>query len=287
MVSTQRLMELAQLDTEGEHEAQTNFKITAGQIVFRKVYMKYQPHMPFALKNLSFRIEGGSRVGIIGRTGGGKSSIIQALFRLTGPRSGTIWIDDQDYTFAGLNELRLQMSVIPQDPFILETTVRENLDPFREYSDMSIYKALEQVRLLSLVEELKDKLDTQVTSQTLSLSAGQKQLICLARAILRKSKIVIMDEATANLDPETDKFIQVQVKRQFRGSTVIMIAHRLRTIIDCDQVIVMNDGVCTEQGSPRELRDNEESDFRNMIEHASLKERNYLMRKLSTICDPN
>lgn len=285
MVSTQRLMEIAQLDAEGNHEAQTNFKITTGQIVFKKVYMKYQPHMPFTLKNLSFKIEGGSKVGVIGRTGSGKSSIIQVLFRLTEPRSGTIWIDDQDYTFAGLNELRLQMSVIPQDPFILKTTVRENLDPFREHSDASIYEALEQVRLLSLVDKLENKLDTPITAQTLSLSTGQKQLICLARAILRKSRIVIMDEATANLDPETAKFIQSQLKSQFKGSTIIMIAHRLRTIIDCDKIIVINEGACTEQGTPRELRDNEESDFRNMIEHASLKERNYLMRKLSTIRD--
>ena len=182
--------------------------------------MRYRPNLDLALAGLSCEIDGGSKIGIIGRTGSGKSSILQVLFRLVNPESGTIIIDGQDYMCAGLHQLREQMSVIPQSAVLFVGSVRENLDPFHRYTDEEIIEALDEVQLKEVIVEYDCGLDEEVKSDGISLSAGQKQLLCLARAILRKNKIVMMDEATANVDNETDRLIQETVKSKFEGCTL-------------------------------------------------------------------
>ena len=156
---------------------------------------------------------------------------MQVLFRLTNPSSGTVYIDGQDYLQCGLHDLRSQLSVIPQTPFIFRATVRQNLDPFNLYTDDEVILALERVHLLPLIQSLPDSIHTPIESTELNLSAGQKQLICLGRALIRRNKIVMMDEATANIDHHTDELIQESMRKYFSDCTLLIVAHRLRTIV--------------------------------------------------------
>ena len=172
------------------------------------------------------------------------------------------------------------MSVIPQSATLFIASLRDNLDPFHEHSDEEIAKVLHKVRLGSLFELLPEGLDSQINSQGLSLSAGQKQLVCLARAILRRNKIVMIDEATANVDSETDEFIQMQLMKRFKKSTLLIIAHRLRTVIESDWIIVMDAGATIEEGSPRDLVKNPDSALLKMIGHTGPEESDYLLAKL-------
>jgi ATP-binding cassette subfamily C (CFTR/MRP) protein 4 len=282
MTSTQRLFEYAELSSEGVHELNPDFQITHGKIEVQNLFMKYRENYDYALKNLNFTIQAGTKTGIIGRTGAGKSSIMQVLFRLTNPEQGTILIDGQDYLTAGLHDLRKQMSVIPQSATLFIASLRDNLDPFHEHSDENILKVLKKVRLASLLELLPKGLDSEINSAGLSLSAGQKQLVCLARAVLRKNKIIMIDEATANVDSETDEFIQKQLNRRFKGSTLLIIAHRLRTIIESDWIVVMDAGATTEEGIPREMVRKKGSALMAMINHTGPEESAYLMSKLAT-----
>jgi ATP-binding cassette subfamily C (CFTR/MRP) protein 4 len=282
MTSTQRLFEYADLSSEGVHDLNPEFKITQGKIEVQHLYMKYRENYDYALKDLNFTIQPGTKTGIIGRTGAGKSSIMQVLFRLTNPEQGTIFIDGQDYLTAGLHDLRRQMSVIPQTATLFIASLRDNLDPFHEHSDENIKKVLKKVRLSSLIEILPEGLDSEINSEGLSLSAGQKQLVCLARAILRKNKVIMIDKATANVDSETDEFIQKQLNRRFKGSTLLIIAHRLRTIIDSDWIIVIDSGATLEEGVPRILVRQKASALMTMINHTGLEESAYLMSKLQS-----
>ena len=193
------------------------------------------------------------------------------------PESGTIVIDGQDYMCAGLHQLREQMSVIPQSAVLFVGSVRGNLDPFHKYTDKEIISALDEVQLKDVIFEYDCGLDEEVNSDGISLSAGQKQLLCLARAILRKNKIVMMDEATANVDNETDRLIQETVKTKFEGCTLLIIAHRLRTVIDSDKILVVDQGMCKEFGSPLELFYKEDSIFRSILYHTGPEESQYLI----------
>ena len=281
MTSAQRLNEYQELKPEGEYDVDKNFVITKGKIEIRNLSMRYRTNYDLTIKNLSFTVQAGMKTGIVGRTGAGKSSIMQVLFRLTNPENGTIYIDGQDYMEAGLHDLRKQMSVIPQSATLFIASLKDNLDPFHEHSNETIIKVLKQVRLGSLLEKLPNGLDSLINSAELSLSGGQKQLVCLARAILRKNKIIMIDEATANVDSETDWFIQKQLKKQFNDCTVLIIAHRLRTVIDSDWIVVMEAGTTVEEGHPKELVKNPESSFMKMIQHAGPDENSYLLAKVS------
>ena len=234
-----------------------------GKITFNNVYMKYRPEFDYVLKGLTFTIPPGHKVGVVGRTGAGKSSILQTLFRMTEiekmPGSEII-IDDIDISSIGLNLLRRNLSIIPQTPVVFTGKIRRNLDPFNEFTDFELWQALEEVSLRQNVEGLEKKLETDMTMSTSVFSAGQKQLICLARAILRKSKIIVLDEATANVDIETDDFIQRKIMEKFRYCTVITIAHRLITIANYDKVIVMDQGKVVEYDSPYKLLAENEGD---------------------------
>lgn len=264
MTCTQRLVEYSKLPSEGAYELQP-FSVPNGQVQFEGVFMKYREHLDYVLQDLTFTIPAGSKVGIVGRTGAGKSSILQALFRMVPISKGAILIDGVDVDSLGLHDLRKQLSVIPQSPFIFHGTVRENLDPLHERTEEELWSALTAVELADYFESLKDRLDT-LLSGNIALSVGQKQLICLARAILRSNKILMMDEATANVDKQTDALIQCKIRERFAGCTVITIAHRLKTIIDYDLVMVMSRGSCVEFASPKGLLGCAGSEFAKMIE---------------------
>uniref|UniRef100_A0A3Q2YJ36 Multidrug resistance-associated protein 4-like n=1 Tax=Hippocampus comes TaxID=109280 RepID=A0A3Q2YJ36_HIPCM len=204
-----------------------------GQVTFDRVHLAYRVDGPLILKDINAVFRPNEKVGVVGRTGAGKSSLVAALFRLAEPQ-GNIYIDGVLTSELGLHDLRQKMSIIPQDPLLFTDTVRKNLDPFNQHTDVDLWKALEQC----MVEELPTKLETVLAECGSNFSVGQRQLVCLARAILRKNRILVIDEATANVDPRTDELIQVTIRREFRDCTVFTIAHRLNTIIDSDRILV-------------------------------------------------
>jgi len=177
-------------------------------------------------------------------------------------------IDNIDISTIGVKDLRSKISIIPQDPTLFTGTIKTNLDPFSEYSSLDLWNALESVHLKKKIEELPDQLDSNVAEYGDNFSTGQKQLLCLARAILRKSKILIMDEATASVDMETDALIQQTIRKEFVNNTVLTIAHRIHTILDYDRVMVLNEGLIAEFDSPANLLENASSLFSNLAKHS-------------------
>uniref|UniRef100_A0A1B0DAI3 Uncharacterized protein n=1 Tax=Phlebotomus papatasi TaxID=29031 RepID=A0A1B0DAI3_PHLPP len=192
------------------------------------------------------------KIGIVGRTGAGKSSIIQALFRLAF-NEGLIEIDGINAETLGLHDLRSKISIIPQDPILFTGTLRHNLDPFEEKKDDEIWSALSQVELKEAVSHLPRGLDSKMSDGGSNFSMGQRQLVCLARAILRDNRILVLDEATANVDPDTDRLIQTTIRDKFAQCTVLTIAHRLHTVMDSDRVLVVDAGRVVEFGHPYDL----------------------------------
>lgn len=263
MSSIQRLLNYTQLESEADVATEHALKIHLGEVEFRNVHLKYKD--TYALKGVSAKVSPGTKVGIVGRTGAGKTSLMTALFRMVELSNGQIFIDGQDTKLVGLHSLRRQIAIIPQTPFIFSSSVRYNLDPFRNFSDEEIWQVLGWTELTGLVENYDHKLEEELTSS--KLSAGQKQLMCLARALLSGARILVMDEASANVDIETDRLIQRTIRKKFRASTVFTIAHRLETIISYDEVWVLNNGELSESGTPYELASNQSSLFHDLIEH--------------------
>jgi ABC-type multidrug transport system fused ATPase/permease subunit len=238
-----------------------------GSIAFENVTLVYptRPTVP-VLKQLSIDIKPGEKVGIIGRTGSGKSSSIIALFRLVELQGGRIVIDGVDISTIGLGTLRSRLEIIPQEAVLFSGTIRSNLDIKNEYEDSRVWEALEYIGLKDFVTNLQEKLDYPVSENGENLSVGQRQLICLGRAILTKPKILVMDEATASVDTEADKLIQESIKTHFKETTVLSIAHRLNTIADFDRVLVLQDGLAMEFASPHELLSDPESLFSRLAD---------------------
>ncbi|XP_044316419.1 probable multidrug resistance-associated protein lethal(2)03659 [Drosophila rhopaloa] len=259
MTAVERVVEYEGIEPEGALESPDEKKPPKswpeqGKIEFDELSLRYlpDPKAETVLKSLSFVIKPKEKVGIVGRTGAGKSSLINALFRLSF-NDGTVLIDKRDTSEMGLHDLRSKISIIPQEPVLFSGTMRHNLDPFDEYSDEKLWHSLEEVKMKDVVANLATGLETKVTEGGTNFSVGQRQLVCLARAILRENRILVMDEATANVDPQTDSLIQATIRNKFKECTVLTIAHRLHSIMDSDKVLVMDAGRAVEFGSPYEL----------------------------------
>ncbi|XP_043656548.1 probable multidrug resistance-associated protein lethal(2)03659 [Drosophila teissieri] len=259
MTAVERVVEYEDIKPEGALEAPADKKPPKswpeqGKIVFDELSLRYtpDPKSENVLKSLSFVIKPKEKVGIVGRTGAGKSSLINALFRLS-YNDGSVLIDKRDTNDMGLHDLRSKISIIPQEPVLFSGTMRYNLDPFDEYSDEKLWRSLEEVKLKEVVADLPSGLQSKITEGGTNFSVGQRQLVCLARAILRENRILVMDEATANVDPQTDGLIQTTIRNKFKECTVLTIAHRLHTIMDSDKVLVMDAGRAVEFGTPYEL----------------------------------
>ncbi|EGF76338.1 hypothetical protein BATDEDRAFT_21115 [Batrachochytrium dendrobatidis JAM81] len=239
---------------------------TKGLINFNNIVLKYQKFGVAVLKNVSCTIYPTEKIGIVGRTGSGKSTLLVSLLRIVESSEGKITIDGLDVSQIGLHDLRNKVAIIPQEPVMFVGTLRSNLDPFSRSTDEEIWKALDAVQLGDKVRSMPSKLETAVTENGKSVSQGQRQLVCIARAILSKAKILVLDEATASLDAKTDLLIQETIKKNFADLTMLTIAHRLNTIIDCDRVLVMDAGKVVEFDEPIKLLDIPDGVFRSLVE---------------------
>ncbi|KAG4114409.1 hypothetical protein ERO13_D12G044800v2 [Gossypium hirsutum] len=239
---------------------------SSGSIQFEDVVLRYRPELPPVLCGLSFIISPSEKLGIVGRTGAGKSSVLNALFRIVELERGRILIDGCDLARFGLTDVRKVLSIIPQSPVLFSGTVRLNLDPFNEHNDDDLWQALERAHLKDVILRNTFRLDAEVLEGGENFSVGQRQLLCLARALLRRSKILVLDEATAAVDVKTDAFIQKTIREEFKSCTMLIIAHRLNTIIDCDRILVLDAGQVLEHNTPKELLVNRESAFSKMVQ---------------------
>ncbi|XP_009948351.1 PREDICTED: multidrug resistance-associated protein 4-like, partial [Leptosomus discolor] len=274
MISVERVMEYTELEKEAPWETNKHPPPewpSQGMIAFENVNFTYSLDGPLVLRHLSVLIKPKEKVGIVGRTGAGKSSLIAALFRLAEPE-GRIWIDKYLTSELGLHDLRKKISIIPQEPVLFTGTMRKNLDPFNEYTDEELWNALEEVQLKEVVEDLPNKMEMQLAESGSNFSVGQRQLVCLARAVLKKNRILIIDEATANVDPRTDEFIQKTIREKFAHCTVLTIAHRLNTIIDSDRIMVLDAGRLKEYGEPYILLQEQDGLFYKMVQQVGKTE---------------
>lgn len=224
-----------------------------GDIVFEDVSLRYDSSSQAVILNLNLHIPAGQKLGICGRTGSGKSSLVMSLFHMIEVYEGTIKIDDIDISLVPLQVLRSRLSIIPQDVIMFSGSIRENLDPSAQFTDAELWKSLELAQLKETVSSYPGKLDAEVQEGGENLSAGERQLFCLARAILHGAACLIMDEATSSVDPETEEALLAAASKAFAGRTVITIAHRLRTILNCDRILVLDSGRIVEDGTPSQL----------------------------------
>ncbi|KAJ4725240.1 ABC transporter C family member 3 [Melia azedarach] len=236
-----------------------------GEIDIRGLQVRYAPQMPLVLRGLRCTFPGGVKTGIVGRTGSGKSTLIQTLFRIVEPAAGQIIIDGIDISQIGLHDLRSRLSIIPQDPTMFEGTVRNNLDPLEEYTDEEIWKALDKCQLGDEVRQKEEKLDSRVTENGENWSMGQRQLVCLGRVLLKKSKVLVLDEATASVDTATDNLIQQTLREHFSSCTVLTIAHRITSVVDSDMVLLLSNGLIEEYDSPTKLLENKSWSFSRLV----------------------
>uniref|UniRef100_A0A7N5KP40 Canalicular multispecific organic anion transporter 1 n=1 Tax=Ailuropoda melanoleuca TaxID=9646 RepID=A0A7N5KP40_AILME len=224
-----------------------------GIVEFINYQARYRDDLGLALQDITFQTHGEEKIGIVGRTGAGKSTLSNCLFRIVERSGGKIIIDGIDISTIGLHDLRGKLNIIPQDPVLFSGTLQMNLDPLDKYSDSELWQVLELCHLKEFVQSLPKKLLHEISEGGGNLSVGQRQLVCLARALLRKTKILILDEATASIDFETDNLVQTTIRKEFSDCTILTIAHRLHTIIDSDRVLVLDSGRITEFETPQNL----------------------------------
>ncbi|KAM9674362.1 ATP-binding cassette sub-family C member 4-like isoform 1-T1 [Dama dama] len=264
MISVERGIEYTELVKEAPWELESH-PPHGEEIYFNNVNFTHKSDGPLVLRNVYAAFYRGRKYGIVGRTGAGKSSLIAALFRLSEPE-GNICIDDILTTRIGLHDLRKKMSVALQEPVLFTGTIRKNLDPCNEHTEEELWNALEEVQLKDTIEHLPGKMNTELAESRLNLSVGQKQLVCLARAMLKKNQILIIDKATSNVDPRTDELIQKKIHEKFARCTVLTIAHRLSNVIDCQQIMVLDSGRQRESGWPYYLLQNKNNLFYKMLQ---------------------
>ncbi|CAI9114291.1 OLC1v1014977C1 [Oldenlandia corymbosa var. corymbosa] len=240
-----------------------------GRIELLDLKIKYRPNAPIVLKGITCTFKEGTRVGVVGRTGSGKTTLISALFRLVDPFSGQIIVDGIDICSIGLKDLRLKLSIIPQEPTLFRGSIRTNMDPLGIYSDDEIWKALEKCQLKDTVSKLPNLLDSSVSDEGENWSMGQRQLFCLGRVLLRRNKILVLDEATASIDSATDAILQRVIREEFPSCTVITVAHRVPTVIDSDMVMVLSFGKLVEYEEPSKLMETNSSFSKLVAEYWS------------------
>ncbi|XDB55925.1 hypothetical protein AB1E18_009387 [Capra hircus] len=285
MISVERVIEYTDLEEEASWEYEFRpppYWPPEGNIVFDNINFRYSLSGPLVLMDLGAFTDPREKLGIVGRTGAGKSSLIAALFRLSEPEGG-IWIDGIWTNNIGLHDLRKKMSVAPQEPVLFTGTVRKNLDPFNEYLEEELWNVLEEVQLKETIQGLPGKIDTELAELGLNLSVGQRQLVCLARAILRKNQILILDKATSNVDPRNEELIQKKIREKFAQCTVLTITHRLSTVIDCEWILVLDSGRRKEFTRPYDLLQNTDSLFYKMVQKLGKAEASALTERAKQV----
>ncbi|XP_057424445.1 ABC transporter C family member 14-like [Lotus japonicus] len=257
MVSVERIKQFTTIPSEASWNMKDRLPPPnwpgQGHVDIKDLQVRYRPNTPLVLKGITLSISGGEKVGVVGRTGSGKSTLIQVFFRLVEPTGGKIIIDGIDISALGLHDLRSRFGIIPQEPVLFEGTVRSNIDPTAQYTDDDIWKSLERCQLKDAVVSKPGKLDSLVVDNGDNWSVGQRQLLCLGRVMLKQSRLLFMDEATASVDSQTDAVIQRIIREDFAARTIISIAHRIPTVMDCDRVLVVDAGRAKEFDRPSNL----------------------------------
>ena len=269
LISMERCDAFTHIPPESQKKMENEDKVLSnwpskGEVTYTNYRMRYRPNCSLALVDINMNIKPGEKVGIVGRTGSGKSSLSLGMLRVVEALGGKITIDGVDISKVSLKKLRRSISIVPQEPFLLEGTLKDNLDPLNIYSEAEIMEVLNQVKLFDMMEasnKMTEGIRTRIKEYGNNMSFGCRQLVCFARAILRKSKIIILDEATSSVDQKTEEVIQNTVENIFKDSTVITIAHRIQTVKKCDKIFVMENGKIVETGKPEELINNEQSKF--------------------------
>lgn len=235
------------------HKENQKYKsfISKGKIKFENYSARYRPDTPLILKNITLEIKPGEKIGVVGQTGSGKSTLLLCLFRIVESNEGKIYIDDVDISQIGLELLRQSLTIIPQEPILLEGNIRDNIDPSKLYTDSEILNILEEVGLRDFM--IGKSLEYKIEENGSNISVGEKQLICIARALLKKTKIILMDEATANIDYRTESILKRNINDDTKDCTVLTIAHRIKTVINYDRILVLKDGEIEEFDTPENL----------------------------------
>ncbi|XP_021755169.1 putative ABC transporter C family member 15 isoform X1 [Chenopodium quinoa] len=279
MISVERVLQYTELNSEApmiiDDCRPPNNWPTTGTITFQNLQIRYAEHLPSVLKKITCTLPGMKKIGVVGRTGSGKSTLIQALFRIVEPKEGSIIIDDVDICKIGLHDLRSRLSIIPQDPTMFDGTVRINLDPLQQHSDNDIWEALDKCQLGDLVRAKEGRLESTVVENGENWSVGQRQLFCLGRALLKHSSVLVLDEATASVDSATDGVIQKIINQEFQERTIVTIAHRIHTVVDSDLVLVLSDGRIAEYDSPSKLLEREDSFFSRLVREYSTRSQTF------------
>ncbi|CAK9310098.1 unnamed protein product [Citrullus colocynthis] len=257
MVSVERIKQFTIIPSEAAWRVKDTlpppYWPTHGDVHLQDLLVRYRPNTPLVLKGITLSIHGGEKIGVVGRTGSGKSTLVQVFFRLVEPSGGKIIVDGIDIGTLGLHDLRSRFGIIPQEPVLFEGTVRSNIDPIGQYTDEEIWKSLDRCQLKDVVAAKPDKLDSSVVANGDNWSVGQRQLLCLGRVMLKHSQLLFMDEATASVDSQTDAVIQKIIREDFAMCTIISIAHRIPTVMDCDRVLVVDAGLAKEFDKPSRL----------------------------------